>query len=259
MRLAITKSGAEPPISLKDFISYIDETLDFDNEISIEKCKKALARLYNNREFLIEYLIDSISHGLSRFESHNRYNPPSIILAERDKYILRANIWRPVSSFNLGDVNVYGIGHDHNFNFLTLNYWGPGYFSEMYEYDYSRVTGIPNEKCKLIENGLMNLSEGDIYFYRKNRDIHRQLPPKAATITINIMEKINLLAHTKQYLFDLDKKIINSVYGEFFSKKHVYEMASLIGGNEIKIYLKGIYDTTHCDMTRKILESQIIQ
>lgn len=253
MGLVIAQSGVKPPMSLASFISYMDETLDFNSDTSIDKCKNTLAQLYNNRTFLIEYIIRAMSQGLSGFESHNRYNPPSIILAEREKYILRANIWRPTSSFNEGDVNVYGLAHDHNFNFLTLNYWGSGYFSEMYEYDYNSVIGIPGEKCTLINNGLMNLSEGDIYLYRKNLDIHRQLPPRSATITINVMEKIDLRAHSKQYVFDLHKREIKSVYGEFFSKKHVYEMAKIIGGDEINSHLKRVRDTTNCDMTVNIL------
>jgi hypothetical protein len=31
-----------------------------------------------------------------------------------------------------GNMHVYGLMHDHNFDFMTLNYRGPGYVTEMY-------------------------------------------------------------------------------------------------------------------------------
>lgn len=259
MALKIRKYESNATYTLPKFVSFIEDNLDFSCDDSVEKCMAYLGNLHNNRSFLSEYLVSSISKGLKDFESHNRYNPPSIILADSEKFIIRANLWRPTESYKKGDINVYGLGHDHNFNFITLNYWGPGYCSEMYEYDYQEVEGYPGEACQLTSNGVMNLNEGEIYFYRKNKDVHRQLPPKSATITINIMEKIDSINHTKQYIFDLDKSIIDSVYGDFYSKKYIYEMALLTNDESIYSLLKEIYQKTDCKLTREFLDRKFSQ
>lgn len=257
MNLKVTKCRNLEPISFSDFIFFLDKNLDFSSERSISSCITALERLYCNKDFLKDYLVSSISNSLKEFESHNKYNPPSIILADRERFIVRANLWRPTKSFKDGDINVYGLAHDHNFNFLSLNYWGPGYESEMYEYNYAQVCGIPGEQCNVDYHGIMNLKQGEIYFYRKNKDIHSQLPPSSPTITINVMEKIDVKNHSRQYIFDLKNKVIKSVYGDFYAKKYVYDMAFLINSASIDNLLKQLFDETKCSLTKSYLTQRL--
>ena len=236
-------------ISLAEFIDFLDEKLDFENPNFIEEAFHNLARLYNNRTFLKEYIVEGLNTGIQNFENDNRYTPPSLILKNADKYILRANLWRNVNDYDTDDINLYGLAHDHNFDFLTLNYLGPGYKSEMYEYNYDEVVGRIGEKVDLKYIGILSLTEGDMYFYRKNKDIHTQLPPKGPSITINIMAKVDSIHNTRQHLFDTKTKKISNIYGDFYARKHIYDIASLLKDNECNHVLGEIYSKTNCEFT----------
>src|SRR3546814_4352282 len=81
-----------------------------------------------------------------------------------DGVFVRANIWPAEADhcFKASGAKtfVYGVPHDHNFSFLTSGYFGPGYRSDYYEYDYAQVAGYVGERpgLRFIERSA--LSEG---------------------------------------------------------------------------------------------------
>ena len=105
----------------------------------------------------------------------------------------------------------YYLPHDHNFNFLSVGYYGPGYTSEYYEYDHDKVIGIPGEQVDLRFVKKAQLSQGKVMLYRAKTDVHYQIPPESFSVSLNLMEDSVDLPRINQYRFNIKDKTINRV------------------------------------------------
>ena len=133
------------------------EASGFDplDEDSLLHAARWLRRLGNNRDFLAELLLAELTRrGTATDDAATAYGPQVVMLSPLGgEFFLRANIWpsRDEHMFRAsGDGPfVYGLPHDHNFDFLTLGYFGPGYWSDYWEYDYEAVAGAVGEPAGL--------------------------------------------------------------------------------------------------------------
>ena len=202
---------------LDDCLAMLDTTaFDPEDEDSIANGAIALKRLANNRDFLGDLLIEQLKVGHKDGGIESAYGPQSIVLSRmRGRSFLRANIWPSAqeSCFRASgsDAFVYGVPHDHNFSFLTAGYFGPGYGSDYYEYDYESVAGYRGEVCDLRFVERTHLEEGKLMLYRANLDIHSQLPPDSMSVSLNIMHIDPAQAWSDQYGFDLDSNAVTGV------------------------------------------------
>ena len=188
----------------------LEETIDelhrigFDpqDEGSVDHAARALQRLANDREFLGDLLLDMLAGSAASPQSG--YGPQAIVLSPpRGEWFLRANIWpseRDTCLKSSGAAHfVYGAPHDHNFDFLTVGYFGPSYVSDYYEFDYERVTGWRGEAAELRFVERSALSEGKTLLYRAHRDVHSQLPPETMSVSLNILRIDPAQAWCDQY------------------------------------------------------------
>jgi hypothetical protein len=165
-----------------------------------------LRRLANNRDFLGDLLVDRLA-GRGGEEIASGYGPQAIVLSRpRDNRpgaaFLRAAIW-PSPRDHVFQTS--GAAHDHNFDFLTVGYCGPGYASDYYEYDYAGVAGFPGEDAGLRFVERSTLSPGKLMLYRKHIDVHSQLPPESLSVSINVMRLDPAQGWFDQYGFDLER------------------------------------------------------
>jgi hypothetical protein len=133
-------------------------------------------------------------------------------------FFLRANIWpsRAERSFQAsgGGCFVYELPHDHNFDFLTVGYFGPGYWSDYWEEDYDALHGWRGEHAGLRYIERSRLSEGRLLHYRAHRDVHSQLPPDSLSVSLNIMHATGRQGWLDQYRFDTEKGTIAGILNE---------------------------------------------
>ena len=202
---------------LEDCLAMLDETpFDPADEDALGNGTIALKRLANDRSFLGDMLIDQLERRFRDEGVESAYGPQSIVLSRmRGNSFLRANIWpsEDESSFKASgaDAFVYGVPHDHNFAFLTAGYFGPGYGSDYYEYDYESVAGWRGEVADLRFSERTELSEGKLMLYRANRDVHSQLPPQSLSVSLNIMHIDPAQGWYDQYGFDLDSNAVTGI------------------------------------------------
>ena len=200
-----------------DCLAMLDETpFDPGCEQALATGAAALKRLANNRDFLGDLLIEQLKSRFRESTLDSGYGPQSIVLSRmRGNSFLRANIWpsEDESSYAASgaDAFVYGVPHDHNFAFLTAGYFGPGYGSDYFEYDYEEVAGWRGETADLRFIERSNLSEGKLLLYRAHRDVHSQLPPPSMSVSLNIMHIEPAQGWYDQYGFDLDSDAVTGV------------------------------------------------
>lgn len=171
-----------------------------------------LRRLGNNKDFLGDVLVESLTQR-HRDEPAQGYGAQVIMLtAPGSSSFLRAAIWPGQDEGMLGasgkESFVYGLPHDHNFSFLTHGYFGPGYWSEFYEYDYDGVTGWAGEIAHLRPTGRHRLEPDRIMLYRAHVDVHLQLPADALSVSVNVMHAVPAIRWLDQYTFDVERGTI---------------------------------------------------
>jgi hypothetical protein len=210
--------------------------LDPDDEASLAHAARWLRRLGNNRTFLGDMLIDELA-GRHREEiEKSSYGPQVVMLSDTaGDYFLRANIWPSKDEHMFrasgGSSFVYGLPHDHNFDFLTHGYFGPGYWSDYYEFDYDAVDGWSGEPAGLRFIERSRLEQDKLMLYRAHRDVHAQIPPDSLSVSLNIMHMRPSQPWYDQYRFDLENDRIVSVLNHGPSEVFL-RVAVGLGGEE---------------------------
>ena len=200
--------GEGGALSLAELVDMLDAAnADPRDEDGFAALGPLLARLARNRTFLADLAIAELKDRCRNQRRTNHYGAQVMLLRPTaGHYGLRANFWPALSD---GAVKAsgtepffYGHAHDHNFDFLTVGYLGPGYWSDHYEADYSALAGIPGESAGLRFVGRHALSEGQLMLYRRHRDVHAQLPPDSFSVSLNILGYGAEQCWFDQYRFD---------------------------------------------------------
>ena len=169
----------------------------------------------------------------------NSYGPQVLMLKLPDagEFFMRANIWPSPDEFVMrasGSASfVYGLPHDHNFDFLTLGYFGPGYWSDHYEYDYEQVTGWRGEPVDLRFIERSQLEQGKIMHYRSHRDVHAQLPADALSVSLNVVHASGASGWLDQYGFDVEAGTVGGILSHGASEAFI-RIAVGLGSEEAK-------------------------
>ena len=145
----------------------------------------------------------------------------------------------------------YQLPHDHNFTFMTVGYCGPGYETEIYEYDHSQVKGQnAGEAVDIRFLERTTLDTGKVMLYRISKDIHSQHPPKALSISLNLM--IRAAHPTQQYYFDLESQKMSQAVHPSSGVVGVCRLAGCVGNAKTASLLEELgatHDSAHIRLT----------
>lgn len=227
--------------SLEEFCAFVDASPERVVDIAHwpELWTKFRA-LGNNRSLLT----DLIHHELEdpdSFQRGNRYSGQTFIVARNPGYYIRANVWPPTlapgaeaTEEHFNRFYVYGerYAHDHNFDFLTVGYYGPGYVTDIYSYDNTHVKGEVGEPVQLHSEGRHVLEEGVMLLFRQGRDIHVQHPPDALTISLNFIPDV--APALTQYMFDVETSTIANMAFVGNRRAHMELLVAELGDDETK-------------------------
>lgn len=213
-----------------------DRGFDPEDEASLMHVAGWLRQLGNNRDFLADLLLEELKGRHRLDDTASSYGPQVVMLSPvGGDFFLRANIWPSVDEHMVrasgSGAFVYGLPHDHNFHFLTLGYFGPGYWSDYYEFDYATLAGSVDEPAGLRFIERSRLEEGKLMLYRAHLDVHAQIPPDALSVSINVMHAGGAQGWLDQYSFDTDRNVISGVLGHGTSEVFL-RLAVGLGGDE---------------------------
>lgn len=203
----------EERIMLGDLVAMLESgPFDADDEDCIASWGPALKKLANNPIFLGDLIVAKLKTGSSASDERSQYSSQVIVLHRGKNFLIRANFWpseRDSVIVNSGTSPFfYDVPHDHNFSFLTAGYIGPGYWSDYYEYKYDRVAGYSGESVDLRFVERSRLDKGKVLLYRAHRDVHRQLPADAMSVSLNIVAVSQSHDFRDQYRFDTERSRI---------------------------------------------------
>jgi hypothetical protein len=233
----VIEAATEERIELAELVELL-ETGGFDgeDEEGFAAFGPALKKLANNRTFLSDLVIAELKQRCGGQVRDNQYSAQVIMLhSGSKKFIVRANFWPALKDSVIRhsgtDPFFYGVPHDHNFSFLTVGYFGPGYWSDYYEYDYDRVVGYPGEAVNLRFVEKAQLDQGKVMLYRAHRDVHLQLPADEMSVSINIVETSPSSVFRDQYRFDVESRTVDGILTRT-SLEPMLSLAAHYGGSE---------------------------
>jgi hypothetical protein len=203
---------SDESISLEEFVSDVERTLDRNDPETLLALAPRLRRLGNNRRFLVDFLNEQITTD-DQFQNGSLYTPQVLELATRPGFLVRANVWEPPKVSEQDPEGrdrlfMYLQPHDHNFSFLTVGYYGAGYQTTIYECDPDSVTGIPGDRVDMTFLETTTLPQGKVMMYRATRDIHCQEHPTEYSISLNLLVRDDHQAWREQYYYDFAGKTI---------------------------------------------------
>jgi len=209
---------------------------DAEDEENFASFGPALKKLANNRNFLADLMVAELKQRCEGQVRDNQYSAQVIMLhSASKKFIVRANFWPALEDSVIRhsgtDPFFYGVPHDHNFSFLTVGYFGPGYWSDYYEYEYDEVVGYPGEDVKLRFVEKSRLEPGKVMLYRAHRDVHLQLPADEMSVSINIVETSHSSVFRDQYRFDIENSKVDGILTRT-SLEPMLSLAAHYGGEE---------------------------
>jgi hypothetical protein len=231
-------------MELEEYDTFVHEKVDFGDFDCLCETAWALKALANNRGFLAEaanrQLRDCLDGKKSPYFTAN-----SIVFVRDEQHTIRANIWAPLSKdprkskLEAPSYSYYNC-HDHNFHFVTTSYSGPGYVSDLYEYDRSLVRGDNNERIDLRFVETLLFRHGDLMAYRAFNDAHIQQPPEDVSVTLNLVTTVPSIKDKRQYCFDVGTNTIiaGGVENSHERTSKFLEMASHLGdANTIQLLI----------------------
>lgn len=234
----------------------IDNRFDPTDHHCLMETAPFLKRLANNQTFLSDLICSEIEN-YHILQEDNPY-VPQVFMLDHDRLkekstFLRACLWPGTTDEILTSSGhkafYYGLPHDHNFNFLTVGYAGPGYVSDYYEYDYAAVVGLKGEEVDLQFKERSQLTKGHILLYRAFRDVHSQYAPESFSVSLNIMENTCRSAVMDQYTFEPGTNRISSSFSRC-SPGALFSIIASTGGAEGQSLLSHIFQHHPVDRIR---------
>lgn len=257
-------SNVSEKFSLDEYVDFVYKEIDLLDIKSLQDSAWALKALSNNRELVS----DSINEDMKLLRHSrllNTYTPQSIMLSRQSDFYIRANLWAPLSQ----DARVrefeiplfsYHSAHDHNFHFVTVGYWGAGYETIVYSYDYHKVTGSPGELVDMEFQGHYQLNTGDIMVYEASKDIHDQLPPSEFSVSLNLVVNKPELSRKQQFFFDLKEKSIQRFFQDSVRDRFtILEIAKFLGDAETAEVVLTVAKEHPCSRTRGAAYATLIE
>lgn len=198
---------AKAPATVEEVVDYVQRNVvprDFDALVSAAPLLQRLALDIDLVHARVEKaLVDMIDGRRTCF-----YTPQSFVIESVGNILLRGNLWCPTGPRRgvrspRDAIFSYYMAHDHNYHFLTVGQFGPGYLTEIYETDPLAHDGQPGTTIDVTRLEETALPAGKIMAYRAHRDIHVQLPPDSLSVSLNLMVRDMRSDTREQYAFDI--------------------------------------------------------
>lgn len=178
------------------------------------------------------------------------------------RFTVRANVWKVPSLWGGSEsyekrLYSYDAPHDHNFDFLTVGYYGPGYTTNLWQYQYSPGL-LPGDRVDISYCGRETLATGDVMFYRKSRDIYSQLPPERLSIRLNRFANSRDIDNRPQFYFDVERGLVsNMVMGPTLRRRELLDIAGALNMKEAVEPMTIIASSSPCSRTRQAAQANL--
>lgn len=192
--------------SVGDVIELARTTYQPEEPSSAWEMRHALLALAQNREVIWQLILESLMRRLATplpSEQASYY-----VLFDCPDYSLRATVWMPENGSSEvavleNGVYAYDYPHNHNFDLLTVNVFGPGYETDLYSIEILDSDTCIGEVVAAEELGRFRLRPGAMLFYEAFTDVHVQIPVEEISVALNFMPRASYYRTRPQHAFEV--------------------------------------------------------
>jgi hypothetical protein len=233
-------------IDLREFRRRVFSKVDPSDPATLMSVCKDIAALASNRNLLLEV----IGRDLASWREHSfsMYSAQSCILDRFGPFTVRVNLW-PANARTSGERSAlsYHSYHDHNFSFVTTNFYGPGYNTDLIERDACGSLLHVGDVVKMCRRGERRLEEGTVVIYRKGVDIHAQIPPVSASASLNLIMSDEDVLFGDQFYYDpASSRVIGLVENVVGKRMSLIELGRYITGPASTDALRNVAEWCPC-------------
>lgn len=243
--------------SLEAFVDHVEARVQLSEPQSLILAADEFRALAND----VDLVADHFNAQVKNYFRDGRMatnGPQSILLGKGRGFFLRANIWLPPKlegPFREHERRLYSYGtaHDHNFTFMTVGYFGPGYATDLYHYDCETVAGFIGERVELHSDGRAFLPVGRVSVYEAKRDVHTQHAPQSLSISLNLVVADDRTQELDQYFFDVDSGRITGMpdFATIHQRATVVSLAGRLGNQQSVQLLSDLLTSAPCRRVRE--------
>lgn len=199
----------QTPVTLDEFIRFLETSPIVDKlrhsnyDISeMQQIATWLRALAANKEHLLAMVATELSL-LTHFQVLNTGQSQGFILHRTPYYTIRLMVWIPSGHQARSIPFSYDSAHDHAFDLMSAGFFGPGYRTSLYSFDYEAPAYRADGLTRLDYKGDTHLKEGEVIYYYANKDVHTQHAPASLSASLNLIIVKSSVA-ARQTIFDLE-------------------------------------------------------
>ena len=237
-------------IDLKEFRRRVRAKVDPSQPDTLMNAAPDLLALANDGGLMARLIREDLRQ-LSE-KAPRMYTPQSYLLDSFDVYSVRINLWKAGQRLTDAETSYFSYlsYHNHDFPFITANYYGPGYRTSIYEGEADWQSATPGQPVDLRFLEETSLPPGKVMYYRKWLDVHSQLPPTADSASLNLMLDNPDDLDRNQFYFDVDtQEIVGRVENTVAKRLAALEVGRFLGSSDVIEPLKRLAETTSCAAT----------
>lgn len=208
-----------------------------------------LVALSNNHDLLARIIYDDLRQW--PVDKPKMYTPQSCLLDAFDGFSVRINLWKAQGLTDAEKAYFsYLSYHNHDFPFITANYYGPGYSTSIYEVGTDAMQAAPGDKIDIRFLEETMLPPGKVMYYRKWQDVHSQIPPTQDSASINLLIDNRNDLDRNQFYFDVDaREVLGRVENTVAKRLSALDFGWHIGSRKATPLLREINRVTSCGAT----------
>ncbi|KRE88812.1 hypothetical protein ASG87_09600 [Frateuria sp. Soil773] len=249
MATTLSISTAET-IGLDEFRKRVLQKVDPDDPDTLLNAGHDMVALANNDKLLLEHIRSDLANW--KADQISMYTPQCCLLDSFGRFKVRINLWKSSGMTEAEmDFFSYTSYHNHDFSFLTTNYYGPGYRTRIYQASAPWRSVMPGSAVEMdfLEEAI--LSPGKVMYYRKDIDVHSQIPPQQDSASINLLLDNDDDATGSQFYFDAaEKRIIGRVENNLSKRLTLLDFGYALAGAQSLEALHAIAENHPCGITR---------
>ena len=186
----VLKLDNEDRMSLREFVDHLETTFDLEEADSLIGVAPHFRSLANDPDLIAYHFNAEIQCALNAKNEPRQVSSP-LVIASAPGYCLQAKIWMPDAQADAlrpppGLVPGVRHAHNHNFNVMTIGYFGPGHIADHYVFNPKEGGNEVGDRVDLRFTERLRIQKNCAVICRETVDAHAHVAPEALSISMSL-------------------------------------------------------------------------
>ena len=234
----VLKLENEDRLSLLEFVDHLETTFDLDEADSLIGVAPYFRALANDPDLIAYHFNAEIQRVLDAKEEPHYVSAP-LDLANAPHYSLQAKIWMPDTLSDAlrppsGQSQNIRRAHNHNFNVMTIGYFGPGNIADLYAFNAKEDRAEIDDRVDLRFIQRVRIQKECAVICREGIDAHAHIAPEALSISMSLSIFSERTQLTDRLVFDPQTSTICGYVdsADIYLRASVVRLAGEVGNEQ---------------------------